>query len=469
MTLRSATSDQTVDFVYRDVLGQSSTDDFVYTSFAQIGPNKRLDYTPRMLDEQEWQRLYDGNFGNLMRAPTKTVENGTTFLAKVFPEAVNWFAWSTDFYVDALLTRRPGITGDERVAAYLREYGDYFWEQFEEAARFDGIMDRFIIRINLDSSYEAVNPSNVFIIYSPTNARLVQGYVFAYPYYEFINDVAPPPSGLLPNRVVLEYFAKDDENITLNERLICEYSEGQIGALISSEPGEIAEVLLIGDGKRSYYPSLSNLVRSLIIRETINSYILNVHGEPKEIRPPEAKPPQTDADGNILPSDDRAIVVSDPNGRQMYGFLEFSGNLTAADEKIARLHNEIHRVTGIPPSISGIDYGKGESGVAREHLLYAAQTRLASKRLKAEFLFNRFFRFVLNDVNIIVDVNWPEQPFASYEARVELAGEIKDAGGISLETYQTWLDLPVEDIEQGPTALEMMALQQQQTNVNQEI
>lgn len=418
---------------------------YEYTDFDQIGPNTNFHFTKRNIDEMLWQELYDGYLDSLFPVNTKTKENGLLFTDKTWREDDNWFYKSSRIYQGGVIGQRPVVAGSEQVKAFMKSKDALnFWREVEEAERHHSIKRRFIMVVYNDGSYAAVDPANCILIYDPMDRRRVIGYVFTYTWHEFdANEEKNPAQSETPNRIRLAQFSDVPGYEEYNRYYVCELGGRRIGEVLDSGDSGIKAVLLVGNGD-SYYPDLIPKVRALIIRETVDTYILNAHGEPEKITPPRYQQPQTDAEGRLLPVENRDII-STMDQKATYGYLEYSGNLTASENKIRRLHQGISVTTSVPPMLLGVDLGLGESGVAREYNLFALQVTIRQHRNQLQIGMEFLLRAILGD-DVEVEVQWPEQTFASFERRLDSMVTMLDSDLVDHEYAQIGLDVPVKDI-----------------------
>ena len=211
---------------------------------------------------------------------------------------------------------------------------------------------------------QAVDSSVYFPVTHPGDTDTVTGHIIARPF----NSMPNPQSFQSPDRLSVSLFSNE-----VNEYRLYEFHGTSVGNLIGTGPGDITAIATFGEGiQDSYFRGGAPLVRELSIRNTIITKILNRHGQPHVMVPNDAPDPlRLDADGSVL--------YRNVEG-QGYEYLTFDGKLGDQMNAAARVQDLVYTTFGIPPVVFGVNAGAGESGAARDRLMFSALSRTSRLR-----------------------------------------------------------------------------------------
>ena len=372
------------------------------TSAAQLIPGVDLDQVSDFRRAQRNESLYLGNRDPLISGIVATLGNGLKRLDFDLAPYVNLFALATDFYRDAVLSERPQVSRpltDQQWRIVSQTVVNMLWGGYG------------VIQIRRTGIMAPVSPLDYIPIFAPWDLTFVESHVIAYRYAE---------GGDVINRVrliVVEIGGTYEELYELDGTILGKRLEDE------PMPSDVAKLIVVGDGiDAGFYNDLIPIARELTIREGYGAYILNRNASPVMLVPPTA---------GLLQQG--GAVIEDPRERETYqtkepgdyGYLTWDGNLSDNAESIARQWLAYHLTTRIPPQITGIDIGKGESGVAREKLLLAAQAYIRELRLSVAR--------VIVELVPGAEVTWLTSPLHTLDDRNNQIRADVQAGILSLE------------------------------------
>ena len=333
------------------------------TQFADVKPGAVWGW-PRNELELEYQSYHDGNFAMLYSA-APTVENGLAVVGGIENiQTPNYFRLCGDFYVDAVGAEPPTLTSTNASRAdFITEVRRALLREIGKAVRWRAIKGRGVLMVD-SLGIQAVDSSVYFPVTQPGDTDTVTGHIIARPF----NSLPDPQSFQSPDRIAVSFFSPE-----VNEYAVFDFSGNSIGSLLATGPGDIRAIVTFGDGiQDSYFRGGAPLVRELAIRNTIISKVLNRHGAPHMQVPNDApSPPNINADGSILYRNDKG---------DGYEYLVFDGKLADQMQAAQRVQDLVYTTFGIPPVVFGVNAGAGESGAARDRLMFSALSRVSRIR-----------------------------------------------------------------------------------------
>ena len=128
-------------------------------SIDQIGPGFLWNF-PRLRDELNWERWYNGQFDSLF--PPATIDNGLSLLAWDDIIKINMPRVFSKFYEDAILSERPVVTGSEAVIAWLAENGMQVWERIGRAVQQWSVFGLGVLTSYEDGTLRHIGSPNYF-------------------------------------------------------------------------------------------------------------------------------------------------------------------------------------------------------------------------------------------------------------------------------------------------------------------
>lgn len=333
----------------------------------------------RLTKEKEWECYYEGEFESLYGGP-KTVESGLAVLENPNDiSTTNFFAVCSDFYVDAIFAESPEFVSEIPARqAFIDEVTPVLIKELTDAVRWRTIKGRGVLLID-SLGLRAIDPSHYFPLKLNFSVSNTAAHLLAYPYVSGMQqNVNNANTVLTDDRIRLVYYDPNGLSGTVRNDYEDRRFSGQgIGEIIDSGNADIRALITFGDGpKASYYGNAVDLVKDFSVRKAIVARILNRHGNPHLIAPD-----QTDKQ---LKVDDRgSVLFRDMNG-QGYEYLTFDGQMSAQFELLKGQESQIYTLLGIPPVALGEDVGRGESGRARERLMFSALARITRLRHNVE-------------------------------------------------------------------------------------
>lgn len=395
---------------------------FDYTSFDQLTTGWQMEYL-RYNTEMAWESLYNGNFQVMSQGVEATIDNGLTVID--FSEAmwINWFWVASKFYQDAFTAERPTVTPQKS-----EEVFEPIWRAIRRAVEWYSVKGRVVLIQKKDGTVTAVNPSFYYPIRAKWDAELTIAHALVYRWTEPQKQIIYEHR--VPDRARIVKF---DKKLGINtvENYVLEGTV--IGEKLSEEESDIENIYVFGEGERdTFYPALVPLVFELTIREAYESRLLNRHSSPIAIVPPNAGLVGPDGNSRLDPKGNTVEYEAD-TGTNKFGYLTWEGHLVDNREKIERLVRNIHLITGVPPVVFGIDIGKGESGQAREKLMFTAMSKVRSIRKEVELVLEEI-------LGGDTEVSWVSSPFTTEEERRAAVLRETAVGIISINEARELLD-----------------------------
>ena len=346
-------------------------DDTPLTSLDLISTGTQWNW-PRLTFERDWQSYHDGDFRKLFgQAPT--VENGLAILDDISDITVpNFFKTCADFYVDAMFTDIPGLTSsNEAREAFMNAQRSRVLRELERSIRWRVIKGRGVLLVD-SLGVRAIDSSTYFPLVGQIETHSALGHVFAYPYRQ--EQLQQPNEFDDPDRIRIVIFAPA---LGVNEWREYIYSGNTLGEELGRGETDVQGVVTFGPGPHgSFYTDAVELVRDYSIRRAIIRRILNRRGNPHLVAPDNTPANLTlDPKGSVLRKDDRG---------NSYEYLTYDAALPAQTEVADALNGQIYTALALPPAAFGVDVTRGESGEARERLMFAALSRVNRLRNQIE-------------------------------------------------------------------------------------
>ena len=346
-------------------------DDIPLTSLAQIRTGTIWNW-PRLAFEERWQEYHDGDFRQLF-AERETVDNGLAILDNRNEITVpNYFKTCADFYVDAMFTEVPGmVSSNEQRTAFMNSNRPAILREMEQAIRWRVIKGRGVLLVD-SLGVRAIDPSTYFPLTGKIETHSTLGHVIAYPYRSEISEQIT--QRLDNDRMRVVSFVP---GLGVNEWVDYALSGLSIGAELARGTADVRGILTFGPGPvGSFFSDVTDLVRDLSIRRAIIRRILNRRGNPHLTAPETAANPlELNPKGSVLYKDAAG------NG---YEYLVYDAALPAQVEVAEKLQEQIYTGLALPPTAFGVDVTRGESGDARERLMFAALSRINRLRNQIE-------------------------------------------------------------------------------------
>lgn len=384
------------------------------TSYELIQPGLAWTW-PRLRSEERWQSLHDGDLGVLWEGVIPSVDNGLSILginaAGGIQDGVirsNWFRVISDFYTDAMHGENPTIaSGAAARDGFLRAYSEAVLREVERATRFYTIKGRGVLLVD-SRGVRAVDPSVYFPVTNPGDSGDVIGHILAYPYVERPEGRAPQDYEA-PNRM---RFVLWSPTLEVNSTSTWFYQGGILGQMISEEAADVAGIFVWGRGPEdAMYTQVVSPVREAMMRQTIINRILNRHGQPHLVVPDSLVDDLTlNPTGMTLPEDTANKGVT--------RYLTHDGAMASQMDQLNHLMETIHILAGIPPVVFGVGAGRGESGQARDRLMFSALARVRRIRRDIEGILPAVFD-ALGAPAGDTSVSWIVNPFSTQQERTD--------------------------------------------------
>ena len=306
---------------------------------------------------------------------------------------LNLFRRLTEFLVDTLYAEPPEGLPPEDI------------ETAESATRWSSIKGMGVFAAEPGSIW-SVDPSHYFALYDETG-QIYEGDLLAYPFHS--NPLSTDP---VPDRLAMIIRTAE-----INERRTVALKNLTLGETLDVEPSALAGVVTFGTG--SDYPDVAPVLRELMLRFTFNSYILNRHSSPHLQGPQDTlEPGKNDFDprGMFLPLVDKDSVP--------YSYLTWDTQGSLSQYHVNTLLDMFHLLTGYPSTALGLTTSE-ESGVSRERQLYSALKKVGRTQRDVERK--------LNEARALaglptIDIEWPVDPFSSFEQRADIAVKLVQSG-----------------------------------------
>ena len=387
-------------------------------------PDRVLTDYPAEDDRWQWNRvtrtleneaLYRGDFTPLLNGRVKSARNG---LLQVLADSdyifSNWFRRMTDFFIDAIVSERPGVSStslareaflDSPTAAMFRKYGVYGRALFRKS-----IGGYFAIQATTEGRLRSIPAQNVFPIVDEFDPELTLGYVLAYDYYD-------NPDTRTGRHLRIVEIGRDD--VETPPVYTYAYDGYSIGALQDSANSDSAGFWVWGDGESDYTTAVASLCAEGMVMQTLLAQGLHQHLLPALQGPAswiqslmaqgDTNRERRTASGLVIPVD-----INDAPAE----FFSAEVNATDALAYLAYLGDEMHKETGVPPIVFGIG-GQGGSAISFDRLMFKAMARTRTDRREIEGV-------TAPAVDAIgappgdTSHTWVADPFASVAERAEM-------------------------------------------------
>ena len=260
----------------------------------------------------------------------------------------------------------------------------------------------------------SVNATAWHLICDPADVSIQTGDVLAFPY------AANPEESAMPDRLRIVRIPREG----MASVLTCAYSTGQIGAALEG-PADAPAVMgcwAIGDGQ-SLLDGIAPLLRELCIRHTGAARILNRHTSPHLQGPPDSS--LLHEEGAYKPG---GMYLPRADASEGYSYLTWPSELDAAFRQIELMLRQLALLAG--PAALDIS-GAGESGSAREALLWQAQARSQKVRRSIEQLLKIALPVVAQAPGASIEIDWPAFNFTGWADRAEAAERLVTSGILS--------------------------------------
>ena len=129
--------------------------------------------------------------------------------------------------------------------------------------------------------------------------------------------------------------------------------------------------------------------------------------------------------------DPKGTILSRDTSGAGYSYLTFDGKLEQQQSQIESLFDTLYTILRLPPVAFGLFPGRGESGVARDRLMYSALAQISRLRLDIEQFLPELLDALPGSVAGDTTVQWPAHPLSTFNERVQIALPLYQAGLIS--------------------------------------
>ena len=221
-----------------------------------------------------------------------------------------------------------------------------------------------------------------------------------------------------------------------------------IGRQLSVDtPTDTLGMWAFGDGSDAYR-DIRPLVGALLISETLGGYTLAQFANPI-LQGPGVGIAQMQGKGNVEVRLARGGLAPRAKEDPEYSWLRPEPAMDQYLEYQQRLIDEIRTHAGLPPSVDGQDVGRGESGEARERIMFTAMAKMRRLRRNLE----RIIPLVVAAMGAPaggVEVSWTADPFGTVAARnAEVINDVA-AGLLTVDEGRAVKGRPPLEASQAP-------------------
>ena len=405
------------------------------TSFKDIKSGLTWNW-PDIPLERDYQNYAEGKLGGMFSAQP-SIENGLALIEnKEDIAAVNYLGVCVDFYRDAMFAEWPVITSEspERLA-FIESVMSSLMDQLQRALQWRVIKGRAVLMVD-SRGVHAVDPS----FYQPVRAEYDRDETIAHLLaYTYADESVAGQTGVVSTqqtdtRIRFVFFERGQPATYA----VHKFAGWTVGELLESGPVDLREMVVFGRGlKDSFFVDAVPLVRELAIRRTIMDKIMNRFGAPHLVAPNNAPSDfKLDPAGSLLRRD---------NTGGGYEYLTFDADLAVQKQRAEAITDEIYTLLGIPPVALGVNAGRGESGAARDRLMFAALAKVGRLRRAVDGVIPLLLD-ALNAPAGDTKIVWPRAPLATYEEKVAQVVQLVGAGILPIPTAQKWLGIEASEI-----------------------
>ena len=358
-------------------------------SIDQIGPGFLWNF-PRLRDELNWERWYNGQFDSLF--PPATIDNGRSLLAWDDIIKINMPRVFSKFYEDAILSERPVVTGSEAVIAWLAENGMQVWERIGRAVQQWSIFGLGVLTSYADGTLRHIGSPNYFRVGDFVDDDLQVGHVIAYPYAELSGTALNNPGAVNPpNRLrIIRYMPSEN----INDVTTYAFSGGAPDGYGGVVQGVVTPVASAGvthlstfGYNDSWYADARDLMARLMLRlslgeSELNNFLNRIQVVPPGILADLRARGDTRSDSEIYRAFTRLVkpVLSDDGESGTIGRVQEDLSTEESARQVELIGNLLMMTTGVPPSVQGTGIAPDASGTARDKAQDPAKARVSHLR-----------------------------------------------------------------------------------------
>ena len=358
-------------------------------SIDQIGPGFLWNF-PRLRDELNWERWYNGQFDSLF--PPATIDNGLSLLAWDDIIKINMPRVFSKFYEDAILSERPVVTGSEAVIAWLAENGMQVWERIGRAVQQWSIFGLGVLTSYQDGTLRHIGSPNYFRVGDFVDDDLQVGHVIAYPYAELSGTALNNPGAVNPpNRLrIIRYMPSEDINDVTTYGFSGGGPDGFNGVVRDvaedTRPAGITHLSTFGYND-SWYADARDLMARLMLRlslgeSELNNFLNRIQVVPPGILADLRARGDTRSDSEIYRAFTQLVkpVLSDDGESGTIGRVQEDLSTEESARQVELIGNLLMMTTGVPPSVQGTGISPDASGTARDKAQDPAKARVSHLR-----------------------------------------------------------------------------------------
>ena len=369
------------------------------------------------------RRLVAGDFAGLFTGEAND-SNGLAVIDRNAAITLPWPRAIVDSWQDLLWGDAPAITSSTpAIADWLLASGPALIQELA-ALTHDLAITGYGVLLAEAGQLRAIESTAWQPVIDSGDASRRVGDILAWPYASGAQQDNGAPDRLRVTRIPRQGQA---------DSATYEYQPGTIGKLLAGpHPVKVSGLWATGDGA-SGIAGITPLLRELCIRYTAAARVINRHANPHISGPVDSelltKPGAYNPAGMYLPR-------SDPDDG--YEYLTWDGKLDSAFAAIDRLTRQLALLAG--PAALDLT-GPGESGAARQALLWQAQARANRVRRDIEGMLLLALPAVTGEGAGSVTIDWPPLAFESWPDRAEAAALLVTAGVLSTEEARAELGL----------------------------
>ena len=433
---------------------------------------------PRLQQELNWQRWYNGQFETLF--PPATIDNGRKLLAWDDIIKINLPRVFSQFYEDAIMSERPVVTGADALIAWLAENGMGVWERIGRGVQQWSIKGTGVLVSYQGGMLRYVDSSNYFRVGDFADDDLQVGHVIAYPYYQpdRAEDLNNPTLVHPPNRIRVVRYAPAENVNDVTTYLFSGSSPDGYGGVVGAvsearKPAGITHLATFGYND-SWYQDARDLMARLMLRLSLGDLEINRFLNRMTMVPPGIL---ADLRGRGDKRTDTEIyqaftvlvnpVLSDDGESGQIGRVSEDLSTEEHARMVELIGNLLMMTTGVPPSVQGTGISPDASGTARDKAQDPAKARVSHLRRHLAAAIPLLIAGMGAPAGELT-VGWPGVPFEDKTERDTGLRADFGAGLISVEEARAGLgygQMQMGDWPQEPQGTPMAA--QEQRNGNQ--
>ena len=398
------------------------------TSLDQVGELFNLGRLSRLQYYERWHEWYNTNYRTLFRR-IPSLTNGLTLIDLHEIIKINLFKMGSGYYQDTALAKRP-ITKStyEPTQTWIDAH------RFEVFLKLDKALDHWsvygdgVLASYADGSVRSIDPRRYMEVKNPRDIDEVIGWVVWNLWRERPSgDNEPDTQAHRYNRIEVIWVSTDGTSTQADFEFD---GNGLIGAMISgiTESG-ITGIYRFGN-KTGWYGDVADCVAHYmsgysLLRRTINRFasphlVMPQSSQSSTITGPDGKKQLVSRNPNVLQKsmEGRGLIWQvSPETTAQYGYLVYEPQIEAQLAALDFLGGQFHLASGVSPTITGLNLGRGESGEARKLTLGRAHQLVAEIRMAIERFLPLLFVAMGMPVEpgvepaMACEVIWLDEPF----------------------------------------------------------